>query len=53
MDGITTAFTEGAGTIVTNLTNLVAGIVPVVLPILGVVIAVGMGIKIIKKVTGR
>ena len=53
MEEITTAFTTGAGTIVSNLTDLVAGIVPVALPILGVVIAVGMGIKIIKKVAGR
>lgn len=53
MDLITNAFTSGAGQIATDLGSLIGGIVPVALPVLGLTIAVGMGIAVIRKVTGR
>ena len=51
MEAITTAFTTAVGTIVTDATGLVAGILPVALPLLGIGIAVSYGIKFTKKVT--
>lgn len=50
MESITTAMTGAVNTIATDCTSLIAGILPVALPVLGVVIAVSFGLKFIKKV---
>ena len=49
MESITTAMTGAVDTIATDVMALVEGILPVALPVLGVVIAVTFGIKFIKK----
>lgn len=51
MESIISAFVEGVGSIVTDVTSLVAGILPVALPLLGIGIAVAYGLKFSKKVT--
>lgn len=51
MESIITAMTTGVGTIVSNVEDMIAGILPVALPVLGLSIAVMFGLKFIKKVT--
>lgn len=51
MADIITAFTTASGSIATNMSDLISGIVPAALPVLGFIIAVRMGIRVIKQVT--
>ena len=51
MEQITAAFTTGVQSIVTDVTGLVAGILPIGLTLLGIGIAVGYALKFTKKVT--
>ena len=51
MESIISAFAEGVGTIVADVTSLASGILPVALPLLGIGIAVSYGLKFTKKVT--
>lgn len=50
MDLVSTALVDQAGTIATELSGMIADILPVALPVLGIGIAVTFGIKFIKKV---
>lgn len=50
MEGIITAMTDSVTTIAKNCESLISAILPVALPVLGVVIAVSFGLKFIKKV---
>ena len=50
MEGIASAMTTAVGTIASDATGLVADILPVALPVLGIGIAVTFGIKFVKKV---
>lgn len=51
MEGITGAFTTGVTTIVSNCTDMIEGVLPVALPLLGLTIAVVFGLKFVKKIT--
>lgn len=51
MEQITAAFTTGVESIVSDAIGLVAGILPIALPLLGIGIAVAYGLKFTKKVT--
>lgn len=50
MEEISTAMVSAVTTIASDATGLIAKILPVALPVLGVVIAVTFGLKFIKKV---
>lgn len=50
---ISGALTTAMGTIATDATSAVAAILPVALPVLGIGVVVGLGIKIFKKVTSK
>lgn len=50
MDLVSEAMTSAVTTIASDCTGLIADILPVALPVLGVVIAVSFGLKFIKKV---
>lgn len=49
MESILSAFTTGVGTIATDVTSLISGILPVALPVVGIGIAVAYGLKFVKK----
>ena len=50
---VTTALTSGVTTIAGEAMSAIGSVVPAALPIAGVVIVVGIGLKVFKKVTGR
>ena len=50
MESIVTAMTGAVTTIASDCTSMIAGILPVALPVLGIVIATTFGLKFIKKV---
>ena len=51
MEQITTAFTEGVGTIASDATGVVASVLPIALPVMGIGIAIALALKYTKKVT--
>jgi hypothetical protein len=53
MEAVTTALTTGVTSIATEAMSAVGAVVPAALPIGGVVIVVGIGLRVFKKVTGR
>lgn len=53
MTDLITSITTGFGTVAGDMLNAIGSIVPAVLPVLGAVMVVGVGIKIAKKVAGR
>lgn len=51
MEAITTGLTNGLGTIATDVSGLIGTILPIALPIMGMIVAINMSIKIFKKVS--
>lgn len=41
------------GATATEVSSQISGVLPVVLPIFGALLAIGIGLKVFKKVTGR
>lgn len=53
MDGIKEALLTSFTSVGAELTGVVAGVLPIALPIIGGMIVVTLGIKVFKKVTGK
>lgn len=53
MEAIGTSLVTGITEIATEAGGAIAKIVPVALPIVGMVLVVGIGLKVFKKITGR
>ena len=53
MEGITTSLVTGITSIATEAGNAIASIVPVALPIVGMVLIVTIGLKVFKRVTNK
>ena len=51
--GVTEALTTGLSTVASDAMTAIGSILPVVLPVAGAIIVVGVGFKIFKKVVGR
>lgn len=49
MEGIVTSLTTAIGSFATSAMGAIAAIVPVVLPIMGAIVVVGIGIKVFRK----
>lgn len=52
-DGIVSVVTTGYGTVVSNATGMLGSIVPVIIPIVGIILIVRLGIRIFKRFTGK
>lgn len=50
---VVSALTSAFSTAVGDIMSAIGGVLPVVLPVVGAIAVVGIGIKIFKKVTGR
>lgn len=53
MDTLITALVSGFTTMATDALNGIGQVVPVVLPILGAVIVIGIVIRVVRRITGR
>lgn len=53
MEAISTALVSGLTTAANGMTDVIAKVLPVALPVMGAIVVIGIGIKIFKKVTGR
>lgn len=51
--GVTSAMTTAFSTIAGDAMSMISSVLPVVLPILGAIVLIGIGIKVFRKVTGR
>ncbi len=50
MEAITQSLVSGVTQIATDATSTIAAIIPVALPVAGIIIVVGIGFKVFKKV---
>lgn len=53
MEGITTSLVAGITSIATEAGGAIASIVPVALPIVGMVLVVNIGLKVFKRITNK
>lgn len=53
MDGLITALNTGVSSMATDLTGAMASAAPVLLPIAGGLIAIGVILKVVHRVTGK
>lgn len=53
MEAVTTALVTGITSIANEGLSAIGAVVPVALPIFGAVVVIGIGLKVLKKVTGR
>lgn len=50
---VTQSLVEGVTSIAGDATSAVASVIPVALPIMGIMVIVGLGIKVFKKVSSK
>lgn len=53
MEALITALTTGFTNLANDCLTAIGGIVPVVLPVLAGIVVIGIGIKVVKRITGR
>lgn len=53
MEATMTALTTGITEIATNMGNAISEIIPVSLPIVGMILVVTIGLRVFKKITGK
>lgn len=53
MEGLITALTAGVTTMATDLLGAVSGVAPVLLPVFGGLVAIGIILKVVRRVVGR
>lgn len=53
MEAVTTGLTSGITSIATDAMSAIGAVVPVALPIFGAVLVVNIGLRVMKKITGR
>ena len=53
METVTAALKAGITSIATDATGAAADVIPVALPVMGIIVVVGIGIKVFKKVAGK
>jgi len=51
--GVSDALTSALGTVGSDMTGIVASVLPIALPIIGSILVITFGIKIFKKITGK
>lgn len=53
METVTTALTDGITSIATDATSAIGNVIPVALPVMGIMVVVSLAIKVFKKVAGK
>lgn len=53
MEAVVSALTTGISSVATEAMGAIGAVVPVALPVFGAIVVVGIGLKVLKKITGR